>query len=125
MNTIKRNNAKHQRGATKLGLLVMLMLVASFFIFGLRVAPLYIDHNLVTGICNRLIENGEAADMSVTQLRATVSDSLRINNIRDFEMSSIRMRKENGNAIITIAYERRIHFVGNLDMIAAFNTELR
>ncbi len=125
MNTIKRNNPKHQRGATKLGLLVILMLVASFFIFGLRVAPVYIDHNMVTGICNGLIESGEAADMSITQLRAKVSDSLRINNIRDFEMSNIRMRKENGKAIITIAYERRIDFIGNLDMIAAFNTELR
>ena len=63
--------------------------------------------------------------MTVSDIRDRVSASLRINNVTDFDLSDIRMRKENGNAIITIAYERRIPMVANLDIVAVFDTVLQ
>ena len=114
-----------QRGVSKSGLLLVVVLITLFFTVGLKVGPLYVDHNLITGICQELIDNGEAANMTVSDIRDRVSASLRINNVTDFDLSDIRMRKENGNAIITIAYERRIPMVANLDIVAVFDTVLQ
>jgi hypothetical protein len=50
---------------------------------------------------------------------------LYINNIRDFDLSDIRMRKQDGKAVITIAYERRVEFIANLDLVASFDTTLQ
>ena len=104
---------------------MMFILIVAFLTFGLKVVPLYADHNLITGICEELIENGEAANMTVTDVRQRVSNTLRINNISDFDLSAITMRKESDQAIITIAYERRVELAANLDVVAKFDTVLQ
>ena len=93
--------------------------------FGLKVVPLYVDHNLISGVYEELIENGEAANMTITEIRQRVSNTLRINNVTDFDLSSITTRKENDQAIIIIAYERRVELAANLDVVAKFDTVLQ
>ncbi|MEX2469270.1 MAG: DUF4845 domain-containing protein [Pseudohongiellaceae bacterium] len=113
-----------QRGISKLGLLVLLVLITGFLTVGMKLGPIYIDHNLITGICQDLIDNGEAANMTQSDLRQRVSDGLRVNNIRGFDLTDITMRQDSGNPIITVAYERRVELVANLDVIATFDTVL-
>ena len=119
------NNLKKQQGVSKLGLVVMFFLVAVFLTAGLKVVPLYIDHNLIVGICDQLIETGEADNMTITDIRIRVSNTLRINNVTGFDLSSITLRRENSQAIITVAYERRVELFANLDVIAKFDSVLR
>lgn len=123
LNTVR--SLKSQRGVSKFGLLMLFVLVAGFLTAGLKVAPLYVDHNLITDICEELVDNGEAANMTITDVRNRVSNSLRINNITGFDLSDITMRKENNEAIITIDYERRVELIANLDIVAKFNTVLQ
>jgi len=63
--------------------------------------------------------------MTVTEVRQRVSNTLRINNITDFNLSGITLRKESDQAIISIAYERRVELIANLDVVAKFDTVLR
>jgi hypothetical protein len=125
MKQIRLKNLKEQAGVSKFGLPMMFVLLVSFLTFGLKVVPLYVDHNLISGVCEELIENGEAANMTITQIRQRVSNTLRINNVTDFDLSSITRRKENDQAIITIDYERRVELAANLDVVAKFNTVLQ
>jgi hypothetical protein len=125
MKQIRLKNLKEQAGVSKFGLLMMFVLLVPFLTFGLKVVPLYVDHNLLSGVCEELIENGEAANMTITQIRQRVSNTLRINNVTDFDLSSITRRKENDQAIITIDYERRVELAANLDVVAKFNTVLQ
>ncbi len=125
MHNTNFTNLHRQRGVSKFGLLMLLALITGFLTAGLKVAPLYMDHNLITGICQELIDNGEAANMTVTDVRNRVSNSLRINNVFGFELSNIGLRKENGVAIITVAYERRVELIANLDVVAKFDSTLQ
>lgn len=119
------NNLSRQRGISSAGVLLIAVLLGLFFTVGLKVGPLYVDHNLITGLCQDLIDNGEANGMTVTEVRDRISSTLRINNATDFDLNSIRMRKENGEAIITVAYEKRVPLIANLDIIATFDESLR
>ena len=110
---------------SKFGLLMMFILIVAVLTFGLKVVPVYVDHNLITGVCEELIENGEAANMTTTEIRQRVSNTLRINSVTDFDLSAIKVRKENDQAIISIAYERRVELVANLDVVAKFDTVLQ
>ena len=125
LKSINSRSLHSQRGVSKFGLLLLFVLIAGFLTAGLKVAPLYVDHNLITGICEELVENGEAANMTITDVRNRVSNSLRINNITGFELSNITMRKENNQPIITVNYERRVELFANLDVVAKFNTVLQ
>ncbi|MCG8413568.1 MAG: DUF4845 domain-containing protein [Pseudomonadales bacterium] len=119
------NSLHRQRGISKSGLLLLAVMITLFFTVGLKLGPLYVDHNLITGVCQELIDNGEADNMTISDVRDRVSATLRINSVNDFDLSDISMRKENGAAIITIAYERRVELVANLDMVATFDTVLQ
>ncbi|MFZ8989779.1 MAG: DUF4845 domain-containing protein [Pseudohongiellaceae bacterium] len=119
------NNLSRQRGISSAGVLLIAVLLGLFFTVGLKVGPLYVDHNLITGLCQDLIDNGEANGMTVTEVRDRISSTLRINNVTDFDLNSIRMRKENGEAIITVAYEKRVPLIANLDILATFDESLR
>lgn len=125
MKKLTHKPLSRQQGVSKFGLVMLLLLITAFFTVGLKVGPLYVDHNLITGICQELIDNGEAANMTITEVRQRVSNSLRINNVTDFDLSSIRMRKDSGAAIIDIAYERRVELLANLDVVAKFDTTLQ
>ncbi|MBL4573183.1 MAG: DUF4845 domain-containing protein [Gammaproteobacteria bacterium] len=125
MKQVRSKSLREQAGVSKFGMLMMFILIMSFLTFGLKVVPLYVDHNLVTGVCEVLIESGEAANMTTTDIRQRVSNTLRINNVTDFDLSAITVRRENDQAIITIAYERRVELVANLDVVAKFNTVLQ
>ena len=119
------NNLSRQRGISSAGVLLIAVLLGLFFTVGLKVGPLYVDHNLITGLCQDLIDNGEGIGMTVTEVRDRISSTLRINNVTDFDLNSIRMRKENGEAIITVAYEKRVPLIANLDIVATFDESLR
>ena len=119
------NNLSRQRGISSAGVLLIAVLLGLFFTVGLKVGPLYVDHNLISVLCQDLIDNGEANGMTVTEVRDRISSTLRINNVTDFDLNSIRMRKENGEAIITVAYEKRVPLIANLDIVATFDESLR
>ena len=119
------NNLSRQRGISSAGVLLIAVLLGLFFTVGLKVGPLYVDHNLITGLCQDFIDNGEANGMTVTEVRDRISSTLRINNVTDFDLNSIRMRKENGEATITVAYEKRVPLIANLDIVATFDESLR
>ena len=125
MNKLNINNLKKQQVVSKLGLVVMFFLVAVFLTAGLKVVPLYIDHNLIVGVCDELIETGEADNMTISDIRIRVSNTLRINNVTGFDLRSITLRRENSQAIITVAYERRVELFANLDVIAKFDSVLQ
>ena len=119
------DNLSRQRGISSAGVLLIAVLLGLFFTVGLKVGPLYVDHNLITGLCQDFIDNGEANGMTVTEVRDRISSTLRINNVTDFDLNSIRMRKENGEATITVAYEKRVPLIANLDIVATFDESLR
>ena len=125
MNKTALNHLPRQRGIPSAVVLMIALLLGLFFTFGLKVGPLYVDHNLITGLCQGLIDNGEANTLTVTEVRDRILSTLRINNISDFDLNSILMRKDNGEAVITVAYEKRVPLVANLDIVATFDESLR
>jgi hypothetical protein len=125
MKQVGLKSLKEQVGVSKFGLLMVFILMVSFTTFGLKVVPLYVDHNLISGVCEELIENGEAANMTTTEIRQRVSNTMRINNVTDFDLSSITRRKESDQAIITIADERGVELAANLDVVTKFDTVLQ
>ena len=110
-----------QKGVSKFGLLVLVLVIAGFFSIGLKVAPLYIDHNVLTGVARALVEGGTADDMTVTEIRERFSSQLRLNNISGFDVSDIRVSRADGGTVIRIAYERRVPLFANLEIIAVFD----
>lgn len=124
MNRMPESLPRTQQGMSMFALAMLLLLITGVFTIGLKLAPLYIDHNLIVGICEELIENGEAANMTVADVRERLANSLRINNVTGFDVNDVRLRQTPNGPLITISYERRVELFANLDAIATFDTVL-
>ena len=124
MKNVKSGSRYRQRGVTKYGVFMLFILISGFLTVGLSVAPIYVDHNLIVGICEDLISSGEIEGMSQAEVRREVSNSLRINNVYKFNLSNIKMNRSDGESVISIKYERRTELFGNLDIVAKFDTVL-
>lgn len=125
MNTLMNALPRQQRGFSKLGLVLMLVVLVSVLTFGLKVLPVYIDHNFVKGVAETLLESGRASSMTQAEVREEIAASMRINNVRDFDLNSITSSRANGASIISIAYERRIPLVANIDIILSFDDQIQ
>lgn len=124
MNRMPKSLPRTQQGMSLFALTMLLLLITAVFTIGLKLAPLYIDHNLIVGICEELIENGEAANMTAGDIRERLSNSLRINNVTGFDVNDVRLRQTPNGPVINISYERRVEMFANLDAIATFDTVL-
>tara|TARA_R100001377_G_scaffold83376_1_gene64787 strand:+ start:100 stop:510 length:411 start_codon:yes stop_codon:yes gene_type:complete len=125
MNTMLNVMPRQQRGFSKLGLVLMLVVLVSGLTFGLKVLPVYIDHNFVRGVAESLLESGRASAMTQAELRSEIASSMRVNNVRDFDLDSISTSRVNGANVISIAYERRIPLVANIDIILSFDDQIQ
>jgi len=103
----------------------MVLFIATLFTAGIKVAPMYLDHALLTGLAEDMVTSGQTNEMTQAEVRNKFSETLRINNVTDFDVSNIRVTKSNGKAIVRSAYERRANIVANLDIVAAFDETIQ
>ena len=115
---------RSQRGFSKSGLLMMLIVLVSGLTFGLKILPVYLDHNFVKGVAQELIANGSAATLTQNEIREEIANGLRVNNVRDFNLSSVTLARENAEPVLVIEYERRIPLVANIDVIISFDDRI-
>ena len=112
---------RYQKGASVFGVVVVLLIIAAFVSVGLKVIPAYVDHNLVAGVAETLADSGRAADMTQTEIRQEISNTLRVNNIRDFDINSVTSTRVENPTEISIVYERRIPLFTNIDIVISFD----
>jgi hypothetical protein len=113
-----------QRGFSKFGLLMMLVVLVSGLTFGLKILPVYLDHNFVKGVAEELIADGRAASLTQGEIREEIANGLRVNNVRDFNLNSITLERENAEPVLVIEYERRVPLVANIDVIISFDDRI-
>ena len=115
---------RSQRGFSKFGLLMLLIVLVSGLTFGLKILPVYLDHNFVKGAAEDLIASGRAASLTQVEVREEIASALRVNNVRDFNLNSITLQRESASPVLVIDYERRIPLVGNVDVIISFDDRI-
>ena len=118
--------AKSQKGASVLGIMVVLGLVAFFLSAGLKVGPHYMDYYTMEKLIKG-IENDKAGDItSVQDFYARINKGMTVNGIRDLDLEKdLQVKLENNEFIAHLKYEKREPLIQNLDLVARFDKEFR
>ena len=96
-----------------------------FFAGGLNAGLINVLHNPITDLNQDLIDNVGAEIMTDTDVRKRTFNTLRTNNFTDFDLKSIQIREENGEAAIVLAYGRRGPMFANPSIAATFDESMR
>ena len=111
---------KKQQGISLLSGLVLLAVIGFFLTAAFKVAPLYLDNSFVSAAFASL-EKEDIHNMTGGDIKRKLNDQFNMNNVRDVDKKLIKVIREKTRTEVTLNYEKRINFMGNVDVVVVFN----
>lgn len=118
------NLPQYQRGLSGAGWMFLIMVIGSVVTVGTKLAPLYLDHNTMSNILDRLAEEKGMVAKRDVDLTNIIKKRFKMNNIRDFDFKNhMTFKRPENRVIIDMNYEVRLPLVYNVDLIASFKKQ--
>jgi hypothetical protein len=109
-----------EHGVSLLGILFVLLLVGFALTVLFRVGPLYLDDYTVRKSFAAL-SDGDARNLSDQAIRQKLYKYFVVNNVDSIDLKQVRIERNAARVLVSLYYERRVAFLGNLDVVAKFN----
>jgi len=112
---------RHQNGVSTVGIIAIVgifgLLVVSFF----KVFPMYYDNFKLQSALEAMQQDSELDTKSKRAMWDALSKRLYINEVRSIKREYVKMERKDGKTTLTINYETRDSYFGNLFIGATFN----
>ena len=86
----------------------------------LKVAPLYMDNNVVVDAMEGVMANNDISEMSLGEIRSALSRTLIVNNV-DLPGDAMTEVREGSTDYIVISYEARTPLFYNISAVVSFD----
>ncbi|PID41898.1 MAG: hypothetical protein CSB48_12815 [Proteobacteria bacterium] len=111
---------RSQKGLSSFTMLFVMVAMATFFLIGIKVVPMFMDNATVNSVVVALDSDPEVKTMADEQIRNKVMKMLTLNNIRFLKAEQIVIKREDGLLKVNLDYEVRENIFRNLDAVAVF-----
>ncbi|HEX5121784.1 MAG TPA: DUF4845 domain-containing protein [Rhodanobacteraceae bacterium] len=114
---------RYSRGITLLGFLILLCVAGFFAYVVMKLVPVYVEYFGVVKAMEQIKEEPGAAQKSVEEIRRdlNVKFDLQYVDEKDIPPQAIQLRREATGPTLRIAYEKRVPFMYNIDLVASFD----
>lgn len=113
---------KSQQGIGLSGLLFIFVLVAFIAVVLLRTGPAYMSYLTLRSAMNSVAQAPEPIAGGKPAIMDLINRRLEINDVRGIDPKSFKIAKTGDRTYqVEVAYERREHLFGNIDVVLAFN----
>ncbi len=119
-------NKNKQAGMNSLLLLFVLASLGFFLTCFFKIGPAYLDNHYIVEALQSLAEDhpDDLAQLSKETIRQELSKFYTINNVRGEAAKALNVERRQDKTIISVAYETRIPFIANTDVVVKFNNVL-
>ena len=114
------NGLNSQQGASLYALIVVMTLLGILILAGLKIAPAYMDDQVISNALQNLKESGELSKMSLRDVRTYVTRTAQTNG-GSFASDGIDQVEEGGIDYLVVDYESRVPMFSNIDAVVKFN----
>jgi predicted lipid carrier protein YhbT len=113
---------KHrQRGATFLGIVVILLILGAALYAGIRLVPVFLDYTKVARAMEQVRDEHSAIDTNSQLIRNSLERRWDVEDIKGIGWKEIVIKKSNEGFEVTADYEVEQPFVANVYLLAKFN----
>jgi Tfp pilus assembly major pilin PilA len=118
---------RYSRGITMLGFLIMLCVAGFFAYVVMKLVPVYVEYFGVVKAMEQIKDEPGAAQKSLDQIRRdlNVKFDLQYVDENDVPPQAIQLKREATGPTLRIAYEKRVPFMYNIDLVASFDKSVR
>jgi len=114
---------RRQRGVGALGILVILILLGFFALLGVKLIPVYTEYFEVRSIVHQVAEELSGTKAGRTEIRQALQRRFDLNNVTGVGRDDIVISTSRDSTSIVVAYDVRVSFLFNIDLIASFSEE--
>jgi hypothetical protein len=112
---------RKQSGLTLGGMLISLVVVLFFAYAGMRVVPMYLEYHALTQALSQLENDPGAKNMTAAKLKNSITNALWASYASDnIKKENIHISKKSNGVNVTVKYEVRKPFMGNIDIVGSF-----
>lgn len=118
---------RHQvKGITLIGFVMLLGVLGFFAYLAMRLVPMYVEYFGVLKAMEQLRQEPGAAQKTLPQIRAELSLKFNTQYVDETSVTpqSISLKREAGAATLRVAYEKRVPFIYNIDLVGKFDKSL-
>jgi hypothetical protein len=111
------------RGITMIGFLILLCVAGFFAYVVMRLVPVYVEYYGVVKSMEMIKNEPGAAQKTLEQIRRELNVKFDTQYVDDASVppQAIQLKREGGSATLRIAYEKRVPFMYNIDLVASFD----
>lgn len=108
-----------QRGMTFLGYVIVLGVIGFFAIMIMKLVPIYIEHQAVVAALNAVSQ--QPATSTAQNIRSSIDKRFAVDNVTVIKASDFRINRAKGKTVVSIDYEAKTSFIGNLYLMVKFS----
>jgi len=111
-----------QQGVSVLGLLFGFILVAFIAVVLMRIVPVYVGYWTVKSAMDSIAQSPEPIIGGKPTIMSMINRRMEINDVSGIDPKAFQIQKTKDGAYdVKVAYERREHLFGNIDVVLVFN----
>jgi len=117
------NMHRKVRGITLIGFIIMLAVAGFFAYMVMRLLPMYIEYFGVVKSMELVKNEPGSAQRSLEEIRRDMRfkfDTQYVDN-ESVPPQAIQLKREGGAATLRVAYEKRVPFIYNIDLVVSFD----
>ena len=117
------NMHRKVRGITLIGFIIMLAVAGFFAYMAMRLIPIYIEYFGVLKAMEQVKNEPGSAQRSLEEIRRDMSFKFDTQYVDTASVppQAIQVKREGGAATLRVAYEKRVSFVYNIDLVVSFD----
>jgi len=110
-----------QKGTSTIGIIVVIGIFALFLITFFKVFPMYYGNFKVQSVLEKIQHDTEVDPKSKRAIWESLQKRLYIDEVRSVKREHVTMVRKDGKTTVTVTYETRDNFIGNLFIGASFS----
>ena len=115
---------KNQQGFAFISLVFTITLVFIVISLTFKIAPVYLNHSKVVAMLDQLKHELNADKKNESEIKASLTKRININNIDDIAQDDITLRKQGSAYKVIINHEVVKKIYGNLSLLIEFNDDI-
>lgn len=110
-----------QRGATAIGMLVIVAIVGLGLYAGIRLLPLYLEYMAVVRAMEQTAKESDGGSVSPPELRRSLDRRWVIEDIKSVQPKDLEIKKISGGFSMRAYYRAEAPFISNVSLVADFD----
>ena len=111
----------HQRGATFIGMVVIIAILGFGLYGGIRLTPLYLEYMAVARALEQTAKEHDSTTTSPAELRTSLDRRWTIEDIKSIQPKEIEIKKAGGGFSMRAWYRAEAPFVANVSLVVDFD----